>query len=234
MLPEIPQLLQLQERDQRIRSLQRDLKDVPNLQNRAKTQLAGDEAAVETALHGTREIEVKIKNVELDIQTRQNTIKRLQDQQFETRKNDEFQALGHEVQRYQQEVSGLEDKELELMEQLDAAKSRLAEAQKKLSATQGRVNEELQQLDERAKGISDRLAGLKSERTELAAKIPAEALNLYERLMKSKGDAAVVPLEHGICGGCHMKVVTATALQVKAGDTITQCESCARILYLAE
>ena len=113
MLPEITQLLQLQERDIRLRGLQKDIKDVPMLLQRAKLQLAGDQAAVDAALQKTRDIEVKIKSVELDIQTRQTSIKRLQDQQFETRKNDEFQAIGHEIKRYETEIRGHEDKELE-------------------------------------------------------------------------------------------------------------------------
>jgi uncharacterized protein len=234
MLPAITQLLQLQDRDQRIRALQKDLKDVPKHQERAKAQLADDQGAVDAALQRSRETEVKIKSVELDIQTRQNTIKRLQDQQFETRKNEEFQALGHEVTRYQNEVRGLEDKELEHMEELDAAKKMLSAAQAKLGETQKVVNEELRQLDERAAGLKKRLDDLLAERATLAAPIEADALDLYDRLLKKKGDSAVAQLENGICGGCHMKLVQSTVQEARRAEKITQCESCGRILYLAE
>lgn len=234
MLQSIAQLLQLQERDQRLRALAKDLKDVPKLQERARMQLADDQAAVEAALHKTREIEVRIKSVELDIQTRQGTIKRLQDQQFETRKNEEFQALGHEVQRYQNEVRAYEDKELEHMEELETAKQALAAAQAKLAGSQKLVNEELAQLEERGANLKKRLDETQAERAALAAPIEPEALDLYNRLLKNKGDAAVVPLANGICGGCHMKLVQSTVLDVRHGEKLTQCESCARILYLEE
>ncbi|MBX7211289.1 MAG: hypothetical protein K1X78_23480 [Verrucomicrobiaceae bacterium] len=231
MLPEITQLLQLQERDVRLRGLQKDIKDVPLLQQRAKLQLAGDQGAVDAALQKTRDVEVRIKAVELDVQTRNTTIKRLQDQQFETRKNDEFQALGHEIQRYQDEVRSLEDKELEHMEELDAAKKELHAAQAKLAETQKHVNDDLKQLDERAVNLQKRLEETKVERTGLAAPVPAAALELYERLLKTKGGTAVVPLENGICGGCHMKVVQNTLQKLKQDETITQCEMCGRVLY---
>ena len=117
MLQEITKLLQLQERDQRIRALQKELKDIPKHEALAKSQLAGDTAAVDAGSLRAKEIEVKIKGVELDIQTRQNTIKRLQDQQFETRKNDEFQAMGIEIKRYESDISKIEDKQLEFMEE---------------------------------------------------------------------------------------------------------------------
>lgn len=234
MLPEITKLLQLQERDLLLRQLQKDLKDVPALQQRARLQLAGDQAAVDAAHQKTREIEVKIKNVELDVQTRQTTIKRLQDQQFETRKNDEFQALGHEIERYQSEVRGLEDKELEFMEELEAAKAELKSAQAKLAETQKHVNDDLQQLDERAVNLQKRIDETKADRKELAAPVEPSALELYDRLLKNKGGTAVVPLENGICGGCHMKVVLSTIQSLKQAEKITQCEMCGRILYLAE
>ena len=90
-----------------------------------------------------KEIEVKIKNIQLDVQTRQTSIKRLQDQQFETRKNDEFAALGHEIKRYEADVTKLEDGELEQMEALETAKAKLKDAQAKLAATQVRSRRRL-------------------------------------------------------------------------------------------
>jgi predicted nucleic acid-binding Zn-ribbon protein len=75
---------------------------------------------------------------------------------------------------------------------------------------------------------------LTAERTEIAAKVEEELLSLFERLFVSKGDAAVVALEHEVCTGCHMKVTTETAHRAKNGKEIVSCEQCGRILYAAE
>jgi predicted nucleic acid-binding Zn-ribbon protein len=230
MLPVVSQLLQLQERDQRIRSLTKDLKDNPKLQERAKGRLADDEAGVATALGRMREVEIKIKTLELDVQTRRNSIARLKDQQFATRKNEEFQAMGHEIQRYEKEVTGLEDQELDLMEQLEAVKPGYASAQQQLGATKKLVDDELKELAERAKAIEARLVDLKAERAGIAAPIEPDILGLYDRLTKNKGDAVAL-MEAGICKGCHVKVVLGTLQSLKADDKITQCEQCGRILY---
>jgi len=228
----IPKLLQLQERDQRIRQLQKDLKDIPNQQARARMQLAGDQAAVDAATQAVKETEVKIKSIQLDVQTRQTTIKRLQDQQFETRKNDEFAALGHEIKRYQADVTTLEDGELEQMEVLETTKAILKEAQAKLGGTQKRVNDELKALDERAEVVKKRLEDLNAERQELATPVEEDTLDLYTRIFAKKGDAAVVPMENAMCGGCHMKVVVGVIQSLKQSETLTQCEACGRILYM--
>ena len=234
MLPEITQLLKLQERDQRIRQLQKDLKEIPRLDAQARAQLAGDQASVENAHQSVQAIEVKIKGLQLDIQTRQNSIKRLHDQQFETRKNDEFRALGTEIERYQRDVSGIEDKEIEQMEALEGAKVDHKEAQAKLAITQSHVNDDLKALAERAEGMKKRLAEVEAERSELVAPVEPSILDVYTRLFSKKPDAAVVPLEHGICKGCHMKLVSATVQALRSGQGVVQCENCGRILYLVE
>ena len=231
ILPIVQQLLVLQERDQRIRALTKDLKDAPILQQRAKARLEDDEAAVAAALAAVREVEMKIKNLDLDAQTRRTSITRIKEQQFQTHKNEEFQALSHEVTRYENEVRALEDKELEFMEQLEAVKPAHLAANAKLSETKKLVDDELTALAARAKNVEAQLAELKADRAQLASAVDETTLSLYDRLLKSKGDSAVVPLHGEICQGCHVKVVLDTQIKLKANENITQCEQCGRVLY---
>ncbi|PYK22327.1 MAG: hypothetical protein DME56_01445, partial [Verrucomicrobia bacterium] len=87
-------------------------------------------------------------------------------------------------------------------------------------------------LESKSKALETQQRELENEREALASKIDADLLDQFERLFNSKGDAAIVAVEHGVCTGCHMKVTTATAAGVKAGKEIVSCEQCGRILYL--
>ena len=89
----------------------------------------------------------------------------------------------------------------------------------------------MKDLDEKASTLSTRLEELKKERGTLADSIDEDLLDRFDRLFASKGDAAVVALEHDVCTGCHMRVTTATANLVRAGKEIVSCEQCGRILY---
>ncbi len=113
----------------------------------------------------------------------------------------------------------------------DKIKADLAEEEKKAAVAQDSVARQTVDLDEKSKALESQLQGLSRERSELAGKIDEDLLGRFERLFKSKGDAAVVGVEHGVCTGCHMKVTTATAAQVRAGREIVNCENCGRILY---
>jgi uncharacterized protein len=232
--PQLEQLLVLQDRQQKIRQIENEVRTLPLQRKNLEGQLAASAAAVEALKQRARHVEVDRKKLELDVGTRQESVSRLKTQQYQTRKNDEFQALGHEIERYENEIRKIEDDELELMDQADKLKIQLAAEEKKAATAKDSISRQLIDLDEKSKTLELRLQGLSKERAELATRIDEDLLNRFDRLFKSKGDAAVVALEHEVCTGCHMKVTTATAMRVKAGKEIVSCEQCGRILYDAE
>lgn len=199
-----------------------------------ETQLAATIASVDALKQKGRQVEVDRKKLELDVGTRTGSIARLRTQQYETRKNDEFQAMGHEIERYENEIRKIEDAELELMVEADKLKEQLGVEEKKAAATKESIARQLVDLEEKSKTLESRLQELTKEGAELSTKIDEDLLDRFNRLFESKGDAAVVAVEHGICTGCHMKVTTATAMNVKAGKEIVSCEQCGRILYDGE
>ncbi len=197
-----------------------------------EAQAAAAAAKLEALKDRARHVEVERKNLELDVGTRNQSIARLRTQQYETRKNDEFAAMGREIERFQKEISDLEDRELELMEQADQLRDEIAREEKEASAVKQLITRQSVDLDSKQRTLAQRVEGLQKEREELAAKVDEDLLDRFNRLFTSKGDAAVVALEHDVCAGCHMKVTTATAARVKADKEIVSCEQCGRILYL--
>jgi predicted nucleic acid-binding Zn-ribbon protein len=230
---ELEQLLVLQDRDQKIKQVQAELKTIPQQQKTLEAQLASSAAGLEALKQKARKVEVERKKLELDVGTRTDTISRLKTQQYETRKNDEFQAMGHEIERYAKEIQKIEDQELELMVQADQLKEQVMVEKKRTGAANESVDRQMSDLESKAKLLETRLEELRKERTDLAANVGEDLLNRFERLFASKGDAAVVALEHEVCTGCHMKITTQTAVRVKAGKEIVSCEQCGRILYAA-
>jgi Zn-ribbon protein, possibly nucleic acid-binding len=232
--PDLEQLLIIQDRQQKIRQIQAEIKTLPQQKADLEAQLAASAASVEALKQKGRQVEVDRKKLELDVGTRNDSIAKLRTQQYETRKNDEFAAMGNEIQRYENEIKKIEDDELELMMQADKVKAELVEEEKKAGATKESISRQLVDLDEKSKTLEARLQELIKERAELATKIEEDLLDRFDRLFESKGDAAIVALEHNVCTGCHMKVTTATVMHAKAGKEIVSCEQCGRILYSAE
>ena len=231
MHAELEQLLVLQDRQQKIKQIETEIKTLPLQRNNLEAQLAASAASVEALKQKARQVEIDRKKLELDVGTRAESITRLKTQQYQTRKNDEFQAMGHEIERYENEIRKIEDEELELMEQADKLKAELGADEKRATTTKESISRQMTDLESKSKTLGSRLEDLTRERAELAGKIDEDLLSRFERLFASKGDAVVVALEHEVCTGCHMKVTTATAARVRAGKEIVSCEQCGRILY---
>ena len=232
MQAELEQLLVLQDRDQKIRQIENEIRNLPLQRKHLESQLAESAAGLEAIKLKARQVEVERKKLELDVGTRNESIARLKTQQYQTRKNDEFQAMGNEIQRYEDEIRKLEDQELELMEQGDKLKVEVTAEEKKTGATKDSISRQMNDLGEKSKALESRLQELEKERKELAEKMDEDVLGRFERLFVSKGDSAIVAVEHGVCTGCHMKLTVATIKATEAGKEIVNCEQCGRILYI--
>ncbi|MDG1362630.1 MAG: C4-type zinc ribbon domain-containing protein [Akkermansiaceae bacterium] len=233
MRDDVKQLLALQNTDQKIQALEAELVRIPQLQEAAKDRLANDTQALATAKSNFQANEIEIKNVELDVGTRKNTIDRLKNQQFETKKNDEYTKLGEEVVRYENEVDELETRELELMETADDLRSRITDAEEKLAKTQGLVDEEIAELQAR---LNDRKAGLtdtNTTREDLVTQVDDEdLLDTYNRLYNKRESQAVVRVtSERSCTSCHVQVTPATYALAQSGTAIAYCDNCSAILF---
>lgn len=231
MLQDIEQLLILQDRDRKIRALKTELRLAPQERKELEEKLTSSAKQLEAAKLKAREIEVERKKLENEAQAHRETIAKYNTQKFQTRKNEEFQALTNEIKRFDGEIQVIEDHELELMEQAELQKAILAEADKVAIATKEQVARQLADLVEKSKAIETQLGDLETDRARLAAQTEEDLLDTYNRLFSSKGDNAVVALEHDHCMGCHMKVTASTSARVKAGKEVVHCEQCGRILY---
>lgn len=234
MLDEVRALLILQDRDRRLLALAKDLEKLPLDEARAKTRLNADEAALKTAHSELMDCELRLKRLELDAGTRRTSIQRLKTQQFETRKNEEYQALGHEVTRYEKEVDSLETRELELMEEMDGLRAAEKAAEAALVHTRTLIDEDLASIAERRVRITTECEEIRAERERLAVQVPESIIPLYLRLMKTKEGMAIAPMLDAKCGGCHMKLIASTVVGVQSAKELTRCDNCGRILYADE
>jgi len=176
-------------------------------------------------------LEVEKKKLEVDAQAKRDQIGKFRGQQFQTRKNEEFQALTNEIKHAEEDIQTIEDRELEVMDQIEKMRVTNAAAEKESARVKALLNQQLIDIEAKSKVITGQLEQMEADRAKLAEGIDEDLLSRYERLFSSKGDVAVVPVEHEVCMGCHMKITTQTAVRVKGAKEVVSCEQCGRILY---
>src|SRR2546426_8629549 len=120
MLEAIEKMLILQDRDRKISRLRTELGNIgPELQALA-AKTAASQSALDAAKHRIKQIESDRKKLELDAETKKLAIERYSLQQFQTKKNDEYRALQHEIELARAAIVKLEDQQLDLMEQAES------------------------------------------------------------------------------------------------------------------
>jgi predicted nucleic acid-binding Zn-ribbon protein len=231
MLPSIEQLLTLQDRDQKLRAVLNEIAALPAEKAARDRELKAADERLEAARARQKEIEVERKKLEVEVKAKQDQIARYKNQQLETRKNEEFAALRHEIEMAEKVVVGLEDRELVLMEEAESLKPALQEAQEAHAAEKKKVESHMASLTTRKENLEARKAELETERPRFTEGIDEDLLDRYNRLFKSKNGIALVTVEHEVCTGCHMKVTHQAILEVKAEKEIIGCPQCGRILY---
>jgi predicted nucleic acid-binding Zn-ribbon protein len=186
---ELEQLLILQDRERKIKQIRAEVKSVPLQRAQLDHQLLVNAANLEALKLRARHVEVERKKLELDAGTRMESINRLKTQQYETRKNEEFRAMGNEIERYEKEIRLIEDQELELMEQVDKLKAEVAAEERKTTTGRESIARQVADLDAKTQTLEARLQELMKERAEIASQIDEDVLSRFERLFASKGDA---------------------------------------------
>ena len=117
------------------------------------------------------------------------------------------------------------------MEQTEAAVKEVARANGEANEAKKLADSLIAELGQREENFKKELAALQQGRAELASAVDESARNRYERLLKGKGDNVVVGVQHGVCGGCHMKLQQQLIVSCQAQKEIVTCSSCGRILY---
>ncbi len=143
----------------------------------------------------------------------------------------ELTNLQHEVDGLKAKRGQLEDKVLEIMDQVELTTASVLAATSELKTLQAEWHSQQQRLSTDIERLKTIVSDLEHKRRLLSAKIDSQAIEFYHKLKKQKG-TAVAKVEQGVCCGCRISLSTAKLQQARTVNLL-QCSSCGRILFLA-
>src|SRR5687767_2535332 len=186
MLEVIENLLILQDRDRKIASTRSELSDIGPQRQMMQGKQSHAQEALDAAKLKVKQIETERKKLELEVDTKKQQIERYALQQFQTKKNEEYRALAHEIDLCKEAIVKLDDQQLEFMEQGDTAQKEVVRLTAGAADLKRVLDEQLHALDEREVSLKQYLAGLESDRNKLAEAVEERALSRYQRLALHK------------------------------------------------
>lgn len=227
-------LLKLQNLDLQIEKLRLRETEIPKQKSKYDIHKKRLEDELKASENRHKSLILEQKDCEGEIATKQADIKKKEGQLLSVKKNEEYQALLHEMEMLKKQIAIKEERIINIMMELDEAKSVLEEDKKRIGAEQEEITGECARIDgELASAVAERKA-LEAQRAPLLAEIEPSLLSKYDRIRKAKKTGpALVPLQGESCSGCFMTITAQHVNEILAGDKFMPCNHCGRLVYYA-
>jgi hypothetical protein len=230
MLPDVENLISLQQADGEIRRLKEEIAALPRRVAAIEEKLAGTKAALEKAKAAVKADEAARRKHETAIQDLQGKISKYRDQSLAVKTNEQYKALLHEIQFAEQDIRGNEDKVLELMLDAESREKDVKAAEAELKAETAEIEEEKKLARERTAQDEKELGEWVAKRDQARAGVNPDTLGHYDRVARYRG-TGLAEVREQKCMGCSVMLRPQTYNEVRAGERTVVCDSCQRILY---
>lgn len=215
--PEIEKLLRLQDRDVELIRARKELKNIPIERHRFKVDIEEQEAEIENARKRLMSLEVERKELEDEVSRLEDQVTKYKNQQLEVKKNEEYQALTHEIDRNNQKIGELEDREIQLMLDIDEEKKAFLVNREKMDHKIADLHEKVKQCNEREARLKEEMQEMESRVADLREAVHPEFLEAYDRAKKNLKNRPpfVSPIEGGLCKRSNLKVSNERLIAVR-------------------
>ena len=224
--------MKLQALDTQLYRLRREREAKPKLIEVLETRRNEEEAAVKAIDEKLKANQVKRKQKELDLSSKEEGIKKLQTQLYQLKTNKEYQTMQQEIEGQKADNSRIEDEILMLMEEAENLNKDLAKEKALFADAEKHLNEDKKQIEAEIASLDGGISALEAQRKEITASVDKKVLAHYEKVLTNRDGLALAAVKSHSCQGCFMNLPPQVINEIKMKDKVVTCESCARILYI--
>jgi hypothetical protein len=229
----VASLVGLQELDKGLETLRQAVSKLSAERERLREEKTQAAAAQENSKKALTEAQLKRKNFEIEIDTKDQLVRKHSGELNSVKSNDAYRALLAEIEAAKKEKSALEDQALEVMVAIEEMQKLSKAADGQASLRRAALEARELALNQEEADFQVRIQAKQAERDAFAAGLPPLARERYEAIQRGRpGFSAVVPLLGMTCGGCRTGLTADVLNQVMKGKEIITCETCSRILYI--
>lgn len=233
MVPDwLEKLLILQDRDSHRGLIERQLAAIPRERSAAERKIGQHRDTIEAAEKRVRDLELERSRLEQEIAAAEEQARKYRNQQIQVKKNDEYQALTHEIEATEAKISDLEGEEIQVLIDLDEVRAKTAAEKATENEEIAFQERQLEKLAEKEVQLTTDLAEARTVVEAARSEVPAKSIRVYDQLARTLPLPVIVPLAAQKCSGCHLRVSAGVDAEVRGGGELTSCDNCTRILYV--
>jgi predicted nucleic acid-binding Zn-ribbon protein len=212
--------------------IHRQLADLNGRLQRGPAQIHACEASVTLRVDG-QAARMTADRKQLQLKASEEKVQDLKRKLLKAESNREFQALKDQIDAQEMANSVLTDEILEELEKVDALQQKIAEAEEVLAKARDRGEKVRSEVAQQEPLIRADLARLEAELKECESVLPATVRELYQRVVRQRGEDALAAVENEYCSGCHQHVPVNVCAEIMLSHPMF-CKTCGRLLYMPE
>jgi uncharacterized protein len=232
MPPDLKLVIHLQDLDNRIGELQREVSALPKHIAEIERTLESHLRKLEADRAALAANQRERKGHDATIQVQEQKISQLKNQMMEAKTNEQYRAFQKEIEFCQKDIRKAEDRILALMEESEPLEANVKRAEVALQEEKRKVEAEKQEARQRTFDDQQALTALRADRESVVADVKPGVYSSYERLRAKRKGLAVAEAIEGRCSACHMALRLQFYQELRIStDDVMFCESCGRILF---
>lgn len=192
-----------------------------------ETQVAAEKEALDGLKQTYRELESESKDNSAKIEKSNEKLRAV-------KTNKEYQSILKEIEEIQKKNSGVEDRMIELLDQLESQEAAVKQKETQLAQFVQTCNEKKIKIADRIDQQAQAVEQLQEKQAQIRTSADPRILTILDDVKTKVRGMAVVPVEQAICMGCHMNIPPQLYNELLRYDEVRFCPHCNRIIYWKE
>ena len=230
-LEQIRQLVALQHVDDGIHAVQAELEAAPKEVEALEKRFASQDAQRNWVLEKIQHLQEQQKRLDADIEDDESRLINSKNKLMQVENDREYQAMIREMDNMERQNHSREEERMALQEERSLQEENLRNVEEVWNELKVELERQQENLEFRLNLSREKLEGLEAQRAAVSKDIPAPVLGRYEFIRNRLRHPVIVPVEEGICSGCHIAIPPQVFIDLQRGNHIMSCPNCQRLMY---
>lgn len=225
LLEELQRLdLQLQETDQALQALPARLQALKQDVEAVEAVLGRERKQLEDAQRYRGELEQSLRRD-------QDQLNKTKAKLTQVKTSREYMAVQREFESSRRLINDREAELAKLTGAIDQTQASVARHEQEIEGLRQHLDEEARATQTQLAALEEEVAGRRTERAALAARVNKSLVRKYEQIRRQRGGLGLAAARDGVCGGCRMHLPPQLYNILQRAETIEKCPNCQRIVY---
>jgi predicted nucleic acid-binding Zn-ribbon protein len=233
-IQQIAQLVDLQKVDDAIHAIKTELEQAPQEVSTLEQRFAELEEQRVKLHDKLGHLQEQQRRLTIEIDDDATRMKKSKSKLMQVGNTREYHAMLREMDNIEKSNRSREEEKLTLHEALQLENANLEEISGSHQGLHAELEEKRGTLQARMDTAQAQLDILQKKRSAAVAEIPPPVSSRYEFIRNRLEHPVIVPVNQGVCSGCHIAIPPQILIELQRGQQILSCPNCQRLIYWDE